>query len=182
MRTCIGRPSWTLNANTETFLPTKKLMIDYDLLSDAEREAINAAIQGPGLPLQTALIVDDDDTTRELLAEILQVNGIVCVTADSVAEALCLLEIDSSIGLVITDLHMQPLNGLALIRKIRTSEWADLPIVIVSGDADVRDAIEAMHLNVLDFLLKPIDAYELVNLVQSELGFKTAKASHRLTY
>ncbi|WP_310261414.1 response regulator [Pseudomonas sp. 3296] len=147
-------------------------MIDYDLLSDAEREAINAAIQAPGLPLQTALIVDDDDATRELLAEILQVNGIACVTAGSVAEALCLLEIDSSIGLVITDLQMQPLGGLALIRAIRNSEWADLPVVIVSGDAEVRDAIEAMHLNVVDFLLKPIDAYELINLVQFELGFK----------
>ncbi|MDR6913472.1 DNA-binding NtrC family response regulator [Pseudomonas sp. 3296] len=156
----------------ETLFPTKKPMIDYDLLSDAEREAINAAIQAPGLPLQTALIVDDDDATRELLAEILQVNGIACVTAGSVAEALCLLEIDSSIGLVITDLQMQPLGGLALIRAIRNSEWADLPVVIVSGDAEVRDAIEAMHLNVVDFLLKPIDAYELINLVQFELGFK----------
>ncbi|CRL47595.1 Transcriptional regulatory protein FixJ [Pseudomonas sp. URMO17WK12:I11] len=172
----MGRSIQTL----ETLFPTKKPMIDYDLLSDAERAAINAAIQAPGLPLQTALIVDDDDATRELLAEILQVNGVACVTADSVAEALCLLEIDSSIGLVITDLHMYPLGGLALIREIRKSEWADLPVVIVSGDAEVRDAIEAMHLNVVDFLLKPIDAYELINLVQFELGFK-GTGSHRVT-
>ena len=65
---------------------------------------------------------------------------------------------------------MLPLNGLELISNIRESEWADMPIVIISGDADVRDAIEAMRLSVVDFLLKPIDPDELITLVNLQLG------------
>jgi DNA-binding NtrC family response regulator len=67
---------------------------------------------------------------------------------------------------------MYPHNGLELISTIRESEWADLPIVIISGDADVRDAIKAMRLSVVDFLLKPIDPDELITLVNFQLGLR----------
>jgi DNA-binding NtrC family response regulator len=49
------------------------------------------------------------------------------------------------------------------------SQWANLPIIIMSGDAEVRDAIEAMHLSVVDFLLKPIDTDQLLKLIKREL-------------
>ena len=150
----------------------EKVMNVYDILSDDEREAINGVMKELELPLQpqTALIVEEDDVTREMLAEILLVNGIQCLMTTNAIEALSLLDTDKSIGMVITDLRMQPLHGLALIRKIRKSEWADLPIVIISGDAVVPDVIAAMHLNVVDFLLKPIDPDQLVTLVYRELG------------
>jgi len=147
-----------------------EMMFDHDLLTAAEREAINAAMQEPGLLPQKVLIVEDDPCTREMLADILHVNGLLCLEASSADEAMRSLDIDSSIGLVITDLRMRPLNGLELISNIRESEWADMPIVIISGDADVRDAIEAMRLSVVDFLLKPIDPDELITLVNLQLG------------
>jgi FixJ family two-component response regulator len=60
-----------------------------------------------------------------------------------------------------------------------------MPIIIVSGDADVKDAIAAMHLSVVDFLLKPIDSGQLLALVKHELGMESwarpvsAACSHR---
>jgi len=147
-------------------------MFDQDLLTDAEREAINAAMQESGLLAHKVLIVEDDQCTREMLAECLQVNGIFVVEAKSASEAMTSLTNDSAIGLVITDLRMYPHNGLELISTIRESEWADLPIVIISGDADVRDAIKAMRLSVVDFLLKPIDPDELITLVNFQLGLR----------
>jgi FixJ family two-component response regulator len=45
-----------------------------------------------------------------------------------------------------------------------------MPFIIVSGDADVKDAIAAMHLSVVDFLLKPVDTGKLLELVKHELG------------
>jgi len=65
---------------------------------------------------------------------------------------------------------MEPHDGLHLIRQVRESERAELPIIIMSGDAEVRDAIEAMHLNVLDFLLKPIDPPKLLDLIKRTLN------------
>ncbi|MGE7959015.1 response regulator [Pseudomonas sp. NPDC089530] len=145
-------------------------MSDHDILSDDEREALNAVMLEPDLPPQRVLIVDDDKDARELLSEILGLDGIRCMTAASGKAALELLNSNRSIGLLITDLRMTPCSGLDLIRKVRESERAALPIIIISGGADVRDAIEAMHLHVVDFLLKPIDTSQLLTLVKHELG------------
>ncbi|RON07519.1 response regulator [Pseudomonas brassicacearum] len=145
-------------------------MSDHDILSDAEREALSAVMHEPDLPAQRVLIVDDDKDARELLSEILALDGIRCMTAASGESALKLLDSNKSIGLLITDLRMQRLDGLELVSKVRESERAALPVIIVSGDADARDVIDAMHLSVVDFLLKPIDSKELLALVKHQLG------------
>jgi DNA-binding NtrC family response regulator len=152
-------------------------MTDHDILSDAERELLSAVMLEPDLPLQQVLIVDDDKDARALLSEILALEGIRCMTAASGEAALNILVAEAeiqkpSIGLMITDLRMGHVDGLDLIRQIRESVRAALPVIIVSGDADVKDAIAAMHLNVVDFLLKPIDAGQLLELVKRELGMK----------
>lgn len=151
-------------------------MSDHDILSDAEREALSAVMQESDLPpqLQRVLIVDDDQDARELLAEVLALEGIHCLTAESGERALNLLEITPSIGLLITDLRMGQVDGLDLIRQIRESVRAALPVIIVSGDANVKDAIAAMHLSVVDFLLKPFDTDKLLELVRHELGLTPA--------
>ncbi|ANF88689.1 response regulator [Pseudomonas sp. M5A4_2d] len=145
-------------------------MSDHDILSDAEREALSAVMLEPDLPPQRVLIVDDDKDARELLAEILGLDGIRCMTADSGETAWDLLESSSSIGLLITDLRMAPSNGLELIQQVRSSGRAALPIIIMSGDAEARDVIEAMHMSVVDFMLKPIDSAKLAKMVKRELG------------
>ncbi|MEB0006863.1 response regulator [Pseudomonas sp. MH9.2] len=145
-------------------------MPDLDILSDEEREALNQVMQAPDEPAQQrVLIVDDNKDAREVLAEILSLNGIRCLTAASGNMALNLLNTRESIGLLITDLKMAPCSGLDLIRQVRESERAALPIIIVSGDANVKDAIAAMHLSVVDFLLKPINTKQLLALVKREL-------------
>jgi DNA-binding NtrC family response regulator len=116
------------------------------------------------------LIVDDDKDARELLSEILALDGVRCMTAASGETALKMLETMPSIGLVITDLRMRNVDGLDLIRQVRESVRAAMPFIIVSGDADVEDAIAAMHLSVVDFLLKPVDTGKLLALVKHELG------------
>jgi DNA-binding NtrC family response regulator len=150
-------------------------MSDHDILSDAEREALSAVMLEPDLPPQRVLIVDDDKDARDLLSEILALDGIRCLTAASGETALKMLVAEAevkkpTIGLLITDLRMGHVDGLELIRQVRESVRAALPIIIVSGDADVKDAIAAMHMSVVDFLLKPIDAGNLLELVKRELG------------
>ena len=146
-------------------------MIDHDILSDEERRALTEVMLEPDRDApQRVLIVDDDNDARELLAEILSLNDISCMTASDVDGALELIRTRESIGLLITDLRMAPSDGLDLIRQVRESGRAELPIIIVSGDANVRDAIDAMHLNVVDFLLKPLNTKQLVKLIRRELG------------
>ncbi|WP_095081348.1 response regulator [Pseudomonas sp. Irchel s3h17] len=148
-------------------------MSDHDILSDAEREALSSIMLEPNLPSAPVLIVDDDKDARELLAEIFTQGGIRCMTAGSGEAALELLQATPSIGLMITDLRMGKIDGLELIRRVRGSVGVALPVIIVSGDADVKDAIAAMHLSVVDFLLKPIDAKQLLAVVRRELGVES---------
>ena len=144
-------------------------MTEHDILTDAEREALKEVMSSPVSASSCVLIVEDDPVARELLAELLELNAIECLTASNEEQALALLA-SKPINLMITDLRMLPHDGLHLIRKVRESDQATLPIIIMSGDASVRDAIDAMHLNVVDFLLKPIDTDKLLALVKHELG------------
>src|SRR5690606_3706474 len=140
-----------------------------DLLSEAELQALDEVMRIPNAP-PSVLLVDDDEAGRDALADELIAKGIPCITADSGEQALALLVTRPSIGLMITELHMQCGSGLELVRQVRQSARASLPVIIISGDADVQDAIEAMHMKVVDFLLKPVDMRRLAKLVRNELG------------
>lgn len=139
-----------------------------DILSDAEREAL-AVLSAPLAHSPVVLIVDDDPVNSDALKWYLKSWGIECMTADGVEEAMFKLHYEPRIALLITDLRMQPCNGLDLIRQIRESERAALSIIVVSGDTDVEEAVDVMHLGVVDFLLKPVDLEKLLGLVKKEL-------------
>ena len=140
-----------------------------EILSDAEREAL-ANLSVPQARAQKVLVVDDNAVNREALCLYLGSKGLGCVTADGAKAALACLRDDPRIGVMITDLRMGPEDGLELIRQIRESERAALSIIVVSGDTDVKEAVDVMHLGVVDFLLKPVDLGRLLELVRKELG------------
>ena len=139
-----------------------------DILSDAEREAL-AVVSAPVAPRPLVLVVDDNAVNREALIVYLKSRGIDAVGADGAEEARLYLHYQKRIALMITDLRMQPEDGLDLIRTIRASERAALSIIVVSGDTDVEEAVDVMPLGVVDFLLKPVDLGKLLELVKKEL-------------
>ena len=139
-----------------------------DILSDAEREAL-AGVSAPMAPKPVVLVVDDNPVNSEALCLYLKSRGIDCMKADGAQEAMFNLHYEPRIALMITDLRMEPKDGLELIRQVRESERAALSIIVVSGDTDVKEAVDVMHLGVVDFLLKPVDLGKLLHLVKKEL-------------
>jgi len=139
-----------------------------DILSDAEREAL-AVVSAPIAPKPLVLVVDDNAVNRQALCLYLKSRGIDCVAADGAEEAMLYLHFVPRISLMITDLRMRPWGGVELIKEIRDSERAALSIIVVSGDTDVKEAVDVMHLGVVDFLLKPVDLGKLLGLVKKEL-------------
>ncbi|EPJ8759068.1 TPA: response regulator [Pseudomonas putida] len=139
-----------------------------DILSDAEREAL-AVVSAPVAPRPLVLIVDDNPVNSEALGYFLKSRGIDSMIADGAQEALWKLHWEPRIALMITDLRMEPWDGIDLIRQVRESKWAALSIIVVSGDTDVKEAVDVMHLGVVDFLLKPVDLGKLLELVKKEL-------------
>ncbi|MEX6501690.1 response regulator [Pseudomonas zhanjiangensis] len=136
-----------------------------------EIDALAEAIGVPDRTTSKVLLVEDDPNTLGKLAKLLGQADIAYLVAASPQKALEALSADMDIGLMIIDLRVSGEGaGLELIRQVRDSEHALIPVIMVSGDAGVGDAIEAMRLHVVDFFLKPFDLPQLLQVLRGELG------------
>jgi len=110
------------------------------------------------------LVVEDDAELRDALALTLQCAGhkAQCV-ADGPA-ALRLAERES-FNLVVSDLRMQPMDGLELLRNIRIRE-PHLPVLLMTAFGDVDKAVAAMRSGACDFLLKPFEPKVLIEHIE----------------
>ena len=106
------------------------------------------------LKLKKILVVEDVAICREPIAEALRGRGYDVVCAASGWEALCLLR-DQQPHLVLLDMAMPGLDGLAVLRTIRSNrEWRSLPVIILTEKTD-RECVEsATSHNIQGYLLK----------------------------
>lgn len=117
------------------------------------------------------LVVDDDQDMLALLESILKKEGFDIQTATSGLAALKEMEIHSP-DLVITDLFMDGMNGMQLMENIH-SKTPLLPVIILSGQAQIRDAVKATHMGSAAFLTKPIAKEKLIKQVRRVLDIST---------
>jgi two-component system, NtrC family, response regulator AtoC len=116
---------------------------------------------------ERVLLVDDDEAVRTVLAAQLEQAGIVCVQAANAARALELLG-SGAVDVMVTDLRMPGMDGLELLGRA-TKLWADVPVIVLTAFGSVRVAVEAMKLGAVDFLVKPFDRKEVVEVVTRAL-------------
>jgi two-component system response regulator GlrR len=115
----------------------------------------------------TILIVDDDPTLLRLLGMLLHQEGFCVVAADSAERALALLQTERP-QLVITDLRMGGMDGLALFEAVRR-EFPLLPVIILTAHGTIPDAVQATRKGVFGFLTKPYEASALLDEVRHAL-------------
>jgi two-component system response regulator GlrR len=109
------------------------------------------------------LLVDDDPDMLALLSRWLDGAGMQCTTAANGNEALTQLDLQRP-HLVITDLVMDEMDGLRLLKEIHLHDPV-MPVIMLSGQAGVDDAMRAAHLGVSAFLTKPPDRETLLGEV-----------------
>ncbi|MEQ8289159.1 MAG: sigma-54 dependent transcriptional regulator [Gammaproteobacteria bacterium] len=118
-------------------------------------------------PAIKILVVDDDEDILNLLEKWL-VDLDYCVKrAASGLEALQLVSTFVP-DLVITDLFMEGMDGMALLNEIHTDNPL-LPVIMLSGQAQIPDAVKAMHLGVSEFLTKPVEKQKLLQTVKDNI-------------
>jgi len=122
------------------------------------------------------LIVDDERFFRDLFQEMLTARGHQVRSAASGDEALRMLASDH-FDLLLTDLVMPGLDGIALVREARARD-PELEAVAVTGRDDVKLAVQAMKAGCADFLAKPVDRAELVEVVERTLGRARLEREH----
>jgi len=108
------------------------------------------------------LIVDDDKDTCEIFAEFLAPNYNVA-TATSAKIALSELA-EKHYQIVITDLVMPKEDGLDLIKQIK-AKWSTVSIIAISGKASIEDAVQSIKLGAEEFLIKPINDFDIVDIL-----------------
>ncbi|KGM08200.1 Flagellar regulatory protein FleQ [Methylophaga thiooxydans] len=119
----------------------------------------------------TILVVEDDATLRGALCDTLELAGYSVTGMEHGQSALDKIA-SEPVGLLISDLQMQPMDGHTLLKKAKAM-MPDLPVVMMTAYGTVQSAVEAMHQGASDYLLKPFEADELLLRVQryiSNLG------------
>ncbi len=114
--------------------------------------------------MATVLVVDDDRHLLEALCATLELAGTSVLGASDGASALELLAA-RDIGLVISDVGMAPMDGLALLAEVRRRR-PEVPVALMTAYGMVEQAVEAMRAGAADYLSKPIEAEALVALAK----------------
>ena len=125
------------------------------------------------------LLVEDDDDAAEEMAEALSNAGYPVTRVADGQDALSLLKSRPEIGVVVTDINMPRMDGLAFIESLRQLEQPgrECEVVFMSGESRIEYPIKAIRHRPIEYLQKPIKAAELCDAVQR--AFQAARERAR---
>jgi two-component system KDP operon response regulator KdpE len=112
------------------------------------------------------LVVDDEPQIRRALTSILEIRGFRVIGAADAAAALA-ATLDLTPDLVVLDLTLPDVDGIELLKKLRS--YLTAPVLVLSARTDESDKIDALNLGADDYLTKPFSAGELVARVNALL-------------
>jgi CheY-like chemotaxis protein len=139
----------------------------------SERKDKEAIAKLKGL---SVLIVDDNETNRRFLQEILAKNGLRPETAHSGSEALELLQSENrTFQMVVLDFQMPEMNGGTVLKKIRHELMNDVPVVLITSGVKTEDILEIKSQKLSTHLLKPVSSQELFDVMLKVMGYKHAR-------
>jgi two-component system response regulator TtrR len=124
---------------------------------------LSAAQQQP-----VVFVVDDDDSTRELFRWLLSTNGIPVEVFRCAQDLLLALRV-SHPGCIVLDLRMPDMSGLDLQEHL-VRRGVDVPIIFVSAQGNVSQAVAAVKAGAVDFIEKPFDYSRILRLVRECLA------------
>jgi two-component system response regulator FixJ len=116
----------------------------------------------------TIFVIDDHESVRQALGEMLSVFGFTVETYDSADTFLQAIDQPRS-GCVVADVRMPGTDGIELVRELGRRKIA-LPVVLISGHGDVPMAVAAIKSGAEDFIEKPADDIQLVAAINRALA------------
>jgi two-component system chemotaxis response regulator CheY len=118
----------------------------------------------------TALVVEDSPTMRQLIVFALRrIRGLTVIEADDGVDALRKLAA-TKLDLILTDINMPIMDGLKLVRRVRSDEtMKDIPIIIITTEGAEEDRQRALALGANAYITKPIQAPQVIAKVKELL-------------
>jgi putative two-component system response regulator len=100
-------------------------------------------------------VVDDERTVRHAIARIIEGHGLAVTEAESGAAALAILDAEGEHPLVISDIQMPGMDGVAFLREA-LRRYPDMAVIMLTGVAEVSTAVECLQAGALDYISKPV--------------------------
>jgi DNA-binding response OmpR family regulator len=117
----------------------------------------------------TVLLVEDDESTRNVMTRILVREGYLALTAESAHDALSILRAPlAPIDVVLLDVHLPDVSGIDLCARIRQLN-PTVPVVVCTGEAEPAEAARLIEMGVHRYFRKPIAMEELLATVEAAL-------------
>jgi two-component system C4-dicarboxylate transport response regulator DctD len=116
------------------------------------------------MPEGHVLFVDDEASMRQAVTQWLELAGFELIVQDNATSALGKLSANFP-GVLVTDLKMEGIDGLELLRRSHEID-PELPVVVITGHGDVEIAVEAMRLGAYDFIEKPFAPERFLEIVR----------------
>ena len=113
------------------------------------------------------LVVDDEPRAREILADNLQSEGYRVVEAPDSETAISLVR-ENDLNLVLLDLMLPDIGGIEVLKEIIKLKPA-LPVIMISGQGTIDNAVQATKLGAYDFLVKPVERERVLLAVRNAL-------------
>lgn len=126
------------------------------------------------MPNERILVVDDEETIREIVSSMLGGAHFQTRQACSGIEALSILESGDEFDLVLSDLMMAEMDGIALLERAK-ERYPDVPIVLVTAVHDISVALQALRNGAYDYVLKPFEREQLLHTVRRALEHRRLK-------
>ncbi|HEC56278.1 MAG TPA: response regulator, partial [Candidatus Syntrophoarchaeum butanivorans] len=104
----------------------------------------------------TILVVDDADSTRETIKDVLEEKGYRVLTAEDGVEALRIIEEVGCCDIVLLDLVIPKMDGIEVLRRIKERN-CEIEVIIITGFADLDSAIAAVNEGAFGYVQKPVD-------------------------
>jgi DNA-binding NtrC family response regulator len=128
-------------------------------------------------PERSVLVVDDEESQRQILAGFIRKRGLRALVAATVNDAAELVS-RQTVDVVITDLNMPGQSGLELLDRVRAIN-PEIPVIVVTAFGTVATAVDAMKRGAADYLTKPIDLEELEVLIDRTLERRALVSENR---
>ncbi len=115
-------------------------------------------------PMNRLLVIDDDEASCRLVVAIFRAEGFdVLSAADGPSGIAAVLAENPDV--VLLDLHLPGMDGMAILTRLR-SEAPSVPVVMLTGSTNVKDAVRAIQLGAVNYLTKPMNRAEVVIVVR----------------
>jgi putative nucleotidyltransferase with HDIG domain len=130
------------------------------------------------MPSERILVVDDEEAIREIVSSMLQNAGYSTMPAASGKHALEILGSGEEFQLMLSDLMMAEMDGIALLDQVQDC-YPDMPAIMVTAVHDISVALAAIRNGAYDYLLKPFEREHLLAMVKRALEHRKLRLENR---